>query len=116
MVEWTDKDELKAILALGIIAGIGIIYQLEASHVSIVQWTPRPAWFKEWAFLGKGGVLFAFTTYIFVATFALGLEYFEGSEGVTHWLHRAADFLFFVGALSLIALAVGVTIRVVVQL
>ena len=102
-----DDRELKALLALGIIAAVGIIYQLEATHVTVAHWaTPSPAIRETLRYL-KFSTLVIFAGYIALLSFSLSFNFMgdEWAKSARESLGYFADLVFSAGALSL-----GITI------
>ena len=106
-----DRDELKALLALGIIASVGIIFQLKASHISIVAWSPANPAIKPLLSIAKDEILGAFSVYVVLLSFALGFEDI-GRERLGERFELFANVIFVVGDATLLLAFVIYTIRI----
>jgi hypothetical protein len=110
-----NSDELRALLALGVIAGIGIIFQLETSHLSILSHLhPTSLAVETFWWFTKFSVLIVFSLYIVILVLALGFADIEGGQGTSDSLAWFARGIFIIGGFSLILALVAFVVRLLV--
>lgn len=113
---WTsDDDELKALLAIGILAGFALLFQLEATHISIVTWLPANPSMRALLSFSKFVVLGLFGLYIATFTMALGFSSVGGMERIAKGLKYWTDIVFAIGGFFLFFLFIVYLARVVLQ-
>ncbi len=107
-MEYDSKDEIKAVVALGIIAGILVYFQIIGSGGSILPNSKGPT---DWGYVVNFAVyveMFVFGTYLLFLTVSLGADSLKWSERSPRFLKDYADIFFGIGAIIAIPLAVSV--------
>ena len=104
----TPKDEVRVIIALGILASILVYDQLKAGNIGLIASQPVTApIYPVVAFLIVLE-LFMLSMYLLFLTVALGLDVFDMADRGKNLLKEFADIYFGIGAVLLLALAVAV--------
>jgi hypothetical protein len=111
-----NDDELKALLALGVVASLAGLFQLYLSGAKFFDLKPVSPLMNDLELGTEILVLVAFAGYILGMTLALGFQRFEKMKRVTYWLRLVADGVFVGGAVLLVVLAFVYLLRIVTGL
>ena len=109
-------DELKALLAFGVISSFAVIFELSNFGVFEALFGQAPSIIIpiEWVTLGVDATLFAL--YVVLLTLALAFDSFQTLRGLSKKLESASNASFLAGALGLFPVGLVFVIRLALWL
>jgi hypothetical protein len=110
------KDEVKALVALGVIASLAVLLQLWASGLTFFRLPPNPKLGGDEFFVAEL-VMYSFGTYTVFLALALGMEQYKSLKVAGDAIfRRTANFMFMTGGIFLMLFALLFFVRIFLSL
>ncbi len=111
-----NRDEMKALLALGVISGFAVVFELSNLGVFLAIFGPAPSYFADAELVTLGVDAFFFGLYVALITVALAFDSFRVTKSSSRKLESAGNAFFLVGALGMFAVGAVFVLRITTAL